>query len=115
VSNSDASSANDPTPLTESLDAVLRALAGPGRQAMRGIFDAWPDNVGPQTAAHAKPMVLDRGRLVIEVDQPGWATQLRYLEQELISKLTPFLAGAELTGIDVRIVRQSPGSEGRRW
>ena len=113
--DSESTSAPDPTPLAESLDAVLRALAGPGRQAMRGIFDAWEEIVGAQTAAHAKPMVLDRGRLVIEVDQPGWATQLRYLEQDLITRLTPYLNGAELTGIDVRIVRQSPGSEGRRW
>jgi hypothetical protein len=30
---------------------------------------------------------LDRGTLVVEVDDPAWATQMRFLEADLLSRL----------------------------
>ena len=96
----------DFTPLGQSLDAVIRSLKGDGAQAIAGVFGHWEDAVGASIAAHAKPLLLDGGRLVVEVDQPGWATQLRYLEKELLERLRPFLGGAELTAIEVRVARR---------
>jgi predicted nucleic acid-binding Zn ribbon protein len=97
---------NDATPLSESLDAVIRSLKGAGASAVAGVFGHWEEAVGEAIAAHAKPVLLDEGRLLVEVDQPGWATQLRYLEQELLERLRPHIGGAELHRIDVRVARR---------
>lgn len=98
----------DPTPLTSSLDDVLRSLRRPGLRATVGVFANWDEIVGPHVAAHAQPVSLVDGRLLVEVDQPGWATQLRFLEADLVTRLAPVTGGAILTNIDVRVRRAPP-------
>ena len=97
---------NEATPLAESLDAVIRSLKGDGALAVAGVFGHWDEAVGEAIAAHAKPVLLDNGKLLVEVDQPGWATQLRYLENELLERLRPHLGGADLHTIEVRVARR---------
>ncbi len=90
--------------LSDSIDGVVRALRGPDVRAAAGMFAGWESAVGPQVAAHARPVVLDQGRLVVEVDEPGWATQLRFLESDLMAKLRPIVGAQPLTSIEVRVV-----------
>jgi predicted nucleic acid-binding Zn ribbon protein len=97
--------AEDPIPLEESLDAVLRSLRGASAKATAGVFGQWEDAVGPTVAAHARPALLDDGRLVIEVDQPGWATQLRFLQTELLERLSAVAGAGAVRSIDVRVRR----------
>jgi predicted nucleic acid-binding Zn ribbon protein len=97
---------DEATPLSASLDAVIRSLKGDGASAVAGVFGHWEEAVGEAISAHAKPVLLDNGRLLVEVDQPGWATQLRYLEKELLERLRPHLGGAELHAIEVRVARR---------
>lgn len=106
--------AGDPVTLHSSLESVMRSLKGSSGRANGGIFAAWESVVGEQVAAHATPISLDSGKLVIEVDQPGWATQMRYLEADLITRLMPYAAGAALDSIEVRVAGQPRGrSQGR--
>ncbi len=102
-------------PLRASLDGVVRSLRGgptagsgpagaaPSAGAMGGLFRGWADAVGERVAAHARPIVLDRGRLVVEVDQPGWATQLRFLEADLVARLRPYVAPAPIDSVEIRV------------
>jgi predicted nucleic acid-binding Zn ribbon protein len=96
----------EPTPLAASLDSVIRALKGGGAQTVAGVFGQWEQAVGPAIAAHAKPILLDGGRLVVEVDQPGWATQLRYLEKDVLERLRPYVGEGELRTIELRVARR---------
>ena len=93
-------------PLIASLDAVVRALKGPQAKGLAGLFAGWDDAVGPAIAAHAQPVVLDEGRLVVEVDEPGWATQIRYLEADLKARLAPVVAPSVIASIEVRVRRR---------
>jgi predicted nucleic acid-binding Zn ribbon protein len=102
--------AEDPRPLSDSLDALLRALRGGERRTTATVFGRWTELVGEQIAAHARPVKLDGGRLLVEVDEPGWATQLRFLEAELVARLRGEGQLAVDT-LEVR-VRRSPGSRG---
>ena len=102
-------------PLRASLDGVVRSLRGgptagsgvagaaPSAGAMGGLFRGWTDAVGERVSAHARPIVLDRGRLVVEVDQPGWATQLRFLEADLVARLRPYVAPAVIESVEIRV------------
>ncbi len=38
-------------------------------------------------AAHVRPRRLHDGVLLVEVDAPVWATQLRYLEEDVLRQL----------------------------
>jgi predicted nucleic acid-binding Zn ribbon protein len=95
----------DPTPITSSLDAVMRSLKGPGRQQVSGVFGRWDELVGPQIAQHARPIRLDAKVLVIEVDDPAWATQIHLLSMEIRTRLATEV-GAEVESLEIRVARR---------
>ena len=82
-----------PRRLGDSLDRISKSLGGPSATALATIFAGWPAIVGAAVAAHAEPLSLVRGTLTIGVDQPGWATQLTYLETDLLRRIEE-VAGA---------------------
>ncbi|MGH9280469.1 MAG: DciA family protein [Acidimicrobiales bacterium] len=82
-----------PRQLDSSLDRISRSLGGPGATVLAAVFARWEEIVGPAVAAHSWPVSLARGVLTIGVDEPGWATQLTYLETDLRRRLDE-VAGA---------------------
>jgi len=93
----------DPKPLGASLDRVARRLGGAGAEALGGLFGHWAEIVGPQLATHARPLSLRAGVLVIAADEPGWATQLRYLESDLLGRLADALGEGVVERVEVRV------------
>jgi predicted nucleic acid-binding Zn ribbon protein len=69
---------------------------------MGSLFARWADAVGQGVADHARPVKLDGDRLLVEVDEPGWATQLRFLEADVIARLRS-VAGLEVSRFDIRV------------
>ena len=67
------------------------------------MFARWEEAVGPQIAAHATPASLVDGVLVVDVDHPTWATQLRFLETDLLARLRDVAGADELTRIELRV------------
>jgi predicted nucleic acid-binding Zn ribbon protein len=98
----------DPLPLTESLDGVVRSMQGgvrhpPGAaQAMGGVFGRWEEIVGEHVAAHVRPVRLDATRLVVEVDEPAWATQVRLLGERMRQRITE-VTGTDVSTLEVRV------------
>ena len=96
---------DDPIPLTDALDDVVRALqGGAGRGEVRGVFGQWDEAVGETIAAHVRPVRLERGGLLVEVDEPAWATQVRLLADDLRTRLRE-VAGVAVEHIEVRVAR----------
>ena len=102
----------DPVPLRDTLDDVVRALRGGGAgtaggasaRALGTLFSRWTDAVGQSVADHARPVLLDGERLLVEVDEPGWATQLRFLEADVLARLRS-VAGLQVSRFDIRVKR----------
>ena len=103
----------EPVPITDSLSAVIRSLrnespgtAPSGQMAsqMGDVFGRWAEAVGDAVAAHITPVKLDGTKLVVEVDDPAWATQLRFLEATLKQRLLE-VAGATIETIEARVRR----------
>ena len=90
--------------LTEQLDLLLRRLGSESTSVISGVFDDWHQLVGDAVAKHVNPIKLEAGRLLVEVDEPAWATQMRFLESEIIGKLSQH-TGNTISGIDVRVKR----------
>jgi predicted nucleic acid-binding Zn ribbon protein len=96
---------DDPIALSEALDDVVRSLqGGAGRSEVRGVFGQWDEAVGETIAAHVRPVRLDSGGLLVEVDEPAWATQVRLLADDLRARLLD-VAGVAVERIEVRVAR----------
>ena len=94
---------SEPRSLRDSVDDVVRSLRGTSARSLAGVFGRWEEAVGPQIAAHARPASLTDGRLVIDVDHPTWATQLRFLESDLLGRLRDVAGADEVTSIELRV------------
>jgi predicted nucleic acid-binding Zn ribbon protein len=51
------------------------------------VFTRWEEIVGPSLARHTRPLRLESAVLVVAVDQPPWATQVRALAPGILDRL----------------------------
>ena len=71
----------------EALSEVAAELHLDDPDDVAAVMAAWPAAVGEAVAAHVRPRRLHDGVLLVEVDAPVWATQLRYLEDDVLCRL----------------------------
>ena len=95
-----------PRGLRDSLDRIARSLGGPSADALSTIFSRWEDIVGPAVAEASRPLSLHRGTLTIAVDQPGWATQLTYLQADLLRSIEAVAGPGTVTSVRVTVRRK---------
>lgn len=85
-----------------------RAASGDGRTssagaaAVGGVFGKWVEIVGEPLARHVAPVRLDGERLVVEVTEPSWATQVRVLSGRLCERIAE-VAGVVVSEVEVRV------------
>jgi predicted nucleic acid-binding Zn ribbon protein len=89
---------------------VLASLGTPSAAAMGDLFDDWAGLVGDQLAAHARPVRLRGTTLVLVVDQPGWATQVKWMANDVLERLATGLGDGVVTDLEVRIAGAEKGS-----
>lgn len=73
----------DPQPLGRALEDLVMRRRWAGRLDGARIFDIWDQVAGEEIAAHASPVKLHGGVLVIAAHDAGWATQLKYFTGEI--------------------------------
>jgi predicted nucleic acid-binding Zn ribbon protein len=67
-----------PRPVGDSVPRLLRRLGAPASTAtMETVFTKWESLVGPELAAHTRPVRLDGATLVVAVDHAAWGTRAR--------------------------------------
>jgi predicted nucleic acid-binding Zn ribbon protein len=89
--------------LGDGIDAVLRRCGGSSGAATVGVFGGWDDAVGPGVAAHAQPIALRGSTLVVGVDAPAYATQLRLLTPQLLARLAELTSPGVVEAVEVRV------------
>ncbi len=97
----------DPVPISDALDSMMKSLRGTDRIQIGGVFGRWEDAVGPDVARHVKPVRLDQGVLTVEAADAAWATQVKFLTAEITDRLAT-VAGVDIERVEVRVAR--PGS-----
>ena len=95
-----------PVPIGEAIAAVGEELGVGDPRTVSRLELAWPELVGPAIAEHARIRTLRRGVLTIAVDAAPWATQLRYLESEIVARAAAVLGADAVT--QARVVVDSP-------
>jgi len=80
----------------------------PGSTALSSLQQRWTEVAGDALAAHARPTKLAGGTLVITVDDPAWASQLKWLEGDLVTRCNDALGTIAVTA--TRAVVRAPRS-----
>ena len=75
------------------------------------LVDAWNDVVGDTVAQHSRARGVRKGVLEIVVDAPAWATQLRYLESDLVERASQLVGPGVVSAIRVS-VQPGPSESG---
>jgi predicted nucleic acid-binding Zn ribbon protein len=91
--------ATEPVALRDAVAAVGRELGMPPPDLLATISAAWPGIVGDVLAPHTSVRSVRDGVCTIEVDGPGWATQLRYAEQQLVDRFAQCCGPGVVTSI----------------
>ena len=87
----------DPRPVRESLGRYRTPLAS--------VLEHWRPVVGEAVADHARPLAIRDGALVVEVDDPAWASQLKWLGADVLARLAEAIGGPVAERMEVRPAR----------
>lgn len=69
---------------------LVRDLGLEKRMALESIRSRWETVIGESVAQHTLPFSLQKGQLLILVDSPEWLHELRYFQDNITRKLTPY-------------------------
>jgi predicted nucleic acid-binding Zn ribbon protein len=91
----------EPHRLGDALSDVARRLGLPDPATVETVARVWPGVVGDAIAGHSRPRSLRDGVLTIAVDSATWATQLRYLESDIVHRLAAHAVATPVTALRV--------------
>lgn len=96
-------SSDAPVPVAQPLARVLRHLGVPTTDSLPSLEARWAAAVGPALAAHSVPVTVRHGRLLVRVEDPAWASQLRWMEQQVVATLREGPGFETLRALEVRV------------
>lgn len=92
-----------PRSIADGLELVVRRLGSASVDVTTELFASWPDLVGDAVATAGRPVSLRDGVLVVAVDDPAWATQLRFLAPQLLGTFAERFGADAVRSIEVRV------------
>lgn len=74
---------------------------------------AWPAAVGKKIAARTRPVAVVRGKLIVEVEDYVWQSQLWPLRHQILANLRKLLDASTVTDLELRLAvpRRGPQLE----
>jgi predicted nucleic acid-binding Zn ribbon protein len=69
------------------LDRLVKSRGWEQPAAEGAVFGAWERVVGPDIAAHCRPVKITGTELTIEAESTAWATQLRLLTARILRQI----------------------------
>ena len=96
---------SEPRPLDGSLEALSRRLGLEGAAGVGRLFAGWPEIVGEAMAEHVQPVRIDASALVVTVDHPAWATQVRRLGDTVLDRAADYAGVPRPARLEVRVQR----------
>src|SRR3954471_3089194 len=93
----------EPVSIGDALARVQAELGLPETDALRTVTAAWEIVVGADVAAHARLEALRDETISIVGDGTLWATQLRYLEADIVERANALVGSSVAQRIRVRV------------
>jgi len=88
----------DPQTLQATMGRLLAESGWEEPAAVGGVIHGWADLVGQRIAEHCVPVSFADGVLTVQTDSTAWATELRNLSTQLLTRLNaavPSKSGAQ--------------------
>jgi predicted nucleic acid-binding Zn ribbon protein len=104
---------DDPVPIRNALSRIGAELGMPAPGALSALERQWTDIVGAEMARHVQPAGVRDGVLTVVVEDAAWATQLRYLEADLVRAATTVVGPDVVLRLRVRVARETAGPPGK--
>jgi len=70
------------------MDALTSDLGWDSTLARTELLESWADIVGAETALHSNPVSIEDGVLTITCDSTAWATQLRIMRADIVTRIS---------------------------
>jgi predicted nucleic acid-binding Zn ribbon protein len=93
------------SPIKQALENVLKEYNIKEDLDVYKIFHLWTKIVGDKTARHTKPVRIGKNTLFVEVDDPLWLTQLRYMRDDIMDKIDSSVKKGVLTDVKFYLKR----------
>lgn len=90
-------------PIGEVLDKVVHQYRPQMDQALIQVWDVWHAAVGDIIAENAQPAAFKKDILLVHVSNSTWLHHLRFLENELLSKINQSLGAERVRSIKFKI------------
>ena len=92
----------EPVHLRSVLEQLLKDFGTPDIRVVTSIVDQWEEVVGLDLAAKISAVAISGSELIVRVDDPAWASQINWLEKQLLDKITNLVGEEKITSIRVR-------------
>lgn len=104
----------DPQEIQNVLRRVLGALGWEEGMSAGRVLEEWDVIVGEQIAAHCRPVSLDAGVLVVSASSSAWATQMRMLAPQMITRIHEHIGASVVSELTVTGPAAQSWKKGRR-
>jgi len=92
----------EPVHLRSVLEQLLKDFGTPDITTVTSIIDQWEEIVGSDLATKISAVAISGSELIVRVDDPAWASQISWLENQLLDKITRLIGEEKITSIRVR-------------
>ena len=98
---------NGPRPLRQGLERLLDGLGAPEIDAVATLVERWPEVVGPELASQVRAVAVRGSELVVRVEDPAWASQIAWLESQLLERIAALVGPGRITVVKARVAPRS--------
>lgn len=95
-----------PVPIRKGLEQLMAGLGAPEIDASTAIVDSWPEIVGPELAKGVVAVAVRGRELIVRVDDPAWASQVAWLEAQLLDRINNLVGPGRVTSVKATVARR---------
>jgi hypothetical protein len=90
-------------PLASSFEALLKNKRFESPSEFVSVINLWSTLVGDRMKAHATPVKIEGNELIVYVDHPAWATELKLMNSKVIARLKSELETTSIIRLKVYV------------
>lgn len=92
-----------PVPLRQSLERLLTGMGAPEIDDTTTLLEKWPQIVGDRLANRIEAVAVRGDELLVVVHDPAWASQIAWLEAQLLERIDSLIGPGKISSVQVRV------------
>ena len=92
-----------PTPIRKSLERLLAGMGSPEIDSVATLMDRWPEVGGDRLSERIRTGAVRGSERRVSVDDPAWASQISWLEAQLLERIAGIVGPDRITAVRVRV------------